>query len=199
MLAAQRWLPVLRTATAGDAVATARACQAGGCLSVELTWSTPGVLDAVRTLVADGLVVGLGTLRTPRQVAQAAEAGAAYVVSFHLPTGFVEAAHEHGLPAVPGALTPHEVAAAVDAGADAVKVFPARLVVPGYLRDLRAVLGEVDLLVTGGVAPQAEDVRTWLDAGARCVGIGGQLGTASADGAAAVQQRAAALCAGLSG
>lgn len=193
ILTAQKWLPVLRSASSRDAVDTALACRDAGCRTVELTFSTPGVLDAVRTLVDEGLVVGLGTVRTTRQVDEAVQAGASYVVSFHRPEGFVRAAAGHGVLSIAGALTPHEVAAAVDEGTDAVKIFSARLVQPEYLQDLVAVLGPVPIMVTGGVQPSVIDIRRWLDAGAVSVGVGSALGSVARDGHEAVETRAAAL------
>jgi 2-dehydro-3-deoxyphosphogluconate aldolase/(4S)-4-hydroxy-2-oxoglutarate aldolase len=161
---------------------------------VELTYSTPGVLDAVAELASAGMQVGVGTIRTPQQVSDAFEAGATFVVSFHRPVGFLDAAAEVGVLAIPGALTPQEVAAAVDEGAEAIKVFPARLVTPSYLGDLRAVLGPVPLLVTGGIDAQRSAIQPWLDAGAWCVGIGSQLGNVRRDGPDQVSRRVAALC-----
>jgi 2-dehydro-3-deoxyphosphogluconate aldolase / (4S)-4-hydroxy-2-oxoglutarate aldolase len=193
-LRGQQWVPVLRSADPADAVATALACRDGGASVVELTYSTPGVLHAVAELVAAGMQVGVGTVRTPQQVSDAVEAGASFVVSFHRPVGFLEASAESGVLAIPGALTPHEVAAALDEGAHAVKVFPARLVPPAYLGDLRAVLGEVPLLVTGGIDARRSAIQPWLDAGAWCVGIGSQLGSAGKEGSAEVSRRVAALC-----
>lgn len=192
-LALQKWLPVLRSASSRDAVDTALACRDAGCRTVELTFSTPDVLDAVRTLVDEGLVVGVGTVRTTDQVGAAVKAGASYVVSFHRPEGFVRAAEGHGVLSIAGALTPHEVAAAVDEGAGAIKIFPARLVQPEYLLDLAAVLGPVPIMVTGGVAPSVADIRRWLDAGAVSVGVGSQLGSVARDGHEAVRARAADL------
>lgn len=160
---------------------------------VELTYSTPDVLDAVAELVAAGVRVGVGTVRTPEQLSAAVEAGAGFVVSFYRPIGFLETAAEAGVLAIPGALTPHEVAGAVDAGAHAVKVFPARLVSPSYLRDLRAVLGDVPLLVTGGINAERDAIQPWLDAGAWCVGVGSQLGSAHSDGPLEVSRRVGKL------
>lgn len=192
-LRVQQWVPVLRSADTEDAVATALACRAGGASVVELTYSTPGVLDAVAELASAGMRVGVGTIRTPQQVSDAFEAGATFVVSFHRPVGFLDAAAEVGVLAIPGALTPHEVAAAVDEGAQAIKVFPARLVTPSYLGDLRAVLGSVPLLVTGGIDARRSAIQPWLDAGAWCVGIGSQVGSARKDGPAEVSRRVIAL------
>lgn len=188
-IAAQRVIPVLRCDGPRDAVDTARAAASAGMTVVELTTSIPGALEAVRKLAADGLVVGLGTVREASQVDDAARAGARFVVSFHRPAGLVERAHELGLAAIPGALTPHEIAAAQAEGADAVKVFPAHLVGPDYLADLEPLVGGLRAVATGGVPPTAAGLGEWLRAGALAVGLGSALGTAARDGAAEVARR----------
>jgi 2-dehydro-3-deoxyphosphogluconate aldolase/(4S)-4-hydroxy-2-oxoglutarate aldolase len=189
-VAAQRIVPVLRCRDADDAVATARAAARAGLTFVELTFTTPDVLDAVRTLVADGLRVAVGTVTSPAEVSVAAEAGAELVVSFACPDGFLEAARHAGVLAVPGALTPGEILAAAQAGAEVVKLFPARLAGPAMLADMRAVLPEVRLMPTGGIG--LADAPAWLSAGALAVGLGSQLGTVAAAGAAEVERRCAA-------
>jgi 2-dehydro-3-deoxyphosphogluconate aldolase / (4S)-4-hydroxy-2-oxoglutarate aldolase len=190
-LAAQRVVPVIRCGDPADAVATARACAAAGMDVVELTCTTPAVGEALDALRDDGLCVGLGTITDALQIDIAVAGGAQFVVSFTNPYDFVGAAHASGLAAIPGALTPTEVAACRAAGADAVKLFPARILTPGYLRDLRAVLPDLRAVVTGGLRARAEDLHGWLDAGALALGLGGELGTAGADGAAEVTRRAA--------
>jgi 2-dehydro-3-deoxyphosphogluconate aldolase/(4S)-4-hydroxy-2-oxoglutarate aldolase len=186
-IGAQRVVPVIRCGDAADAVATARAAAAAGMSVVELTLTTPGVHDALRELRADDLTVGLGSVVRPGDVTLGVEAGARFVVTFGAVPGFVDAAREAAVPAVQGALTPSEVLAAHQAGADAVKIFPARVVPPAYLRDLRAVLPDVRLLPTGGIEPAG--VAVWLDAGAWAVGLGGALGTAATVGAEEVTRR----------
>ncbi len=192
-LARQRVLPVLRCRDADDALATARAAAAAGCRLVELTMSTPGVEAAIGPLVADGLVVAVGTVQNAADVPRLAEAGASLVVSFWSPPGFVAAAAAAGLPAIPGAFTPPELAAAHAEGAAAVKLFPASLAGPEYLDALRPLLPDVRLLVTGGIAP--DGVRPWLDAGALAVGLGSNLGTAANDGIDEVERRCRAALA----
>ena len=177
----QRVVPILRSPTPGRAVAAAGALAEAGAEVVELTHSTPDVLSAVRELSARGAHVGVGTVTTAAQVEPAAEAGAAFVVSFANPDGFVAEAHRCGVVAIPGALTPQEVHAAVTAGADAVKVFPARAVTPAHLGDLRTVMPDVDFLATGGIPAEPAAVSEWLAAGACAVGLGGAL--AGDDGA----------------
>ncbi len=155
--------------------------------------STPGVEDAIAPLVAEGLVVAVGTVRSARDVQRLADAGASLVVSFWNPPGFVAAAGAAGIDAIPGGFTAHELAAAQEGGAKVVKLFPASLAAPGYLPALRPLLPGLQLLVTGGIAP--EGVRPWLEAGALAVGLG-SLGTAGTVGAAEVERRCRAALAG---
>lgn len=187
-IAAQRVVPVLRCADAADAVETARVCARAGMGVIELTRTTPEVERAVGELRGEGLCVGLGTLTSAEQVLGACEAGAHFVVSFAAPEGFVSAARAVGLEAIPGALTPGEVLSCLEAGAAAVKIFPARLAEPAYLRDLRALMPGLRAIVTGGLA--AGDAPAWLEAGALAVGLGGELGSVGHDGAGRVAERA---------
>jgi 2-dehydro-3-deoxyphosphogluconate aldolase / (4S)-4-hydroxy-2-oxoglutarate aldolase len=192
-LAAQRVVPVLRCADAVDAIATARAAAAGGFGIVELTMTTSSVLEAAATLTAEGVTVGLGTIRSAADVPQATIAGARFVVSFWNPPGFVAAAREAGVPAIAGGLTPGELGAAQDEGAAALKLFPAAAVNPDYLRILRPVLGPVRVLPTGGIQANADAIRPWLEAGAFAVAVGGALGTARTVGAPEVERRCSEL------
>jgi 2-dehydro-3-deoxyphosphogluconate aldolase / (4S)-4-hydroxy-2-oxoglutarate aldolase len=188
-LARQRMLPVLRSADAEDAMETARAAAEAGCRIVELTMSTPGAGEAIEILVDEGLVVAIGTVRAAADVGPLAAAGAAVVVSFRNPPGFVAAATAAGIPAVPGGLTPDELAAAQEEGAAAVKLFPADLTTPDYLVSLRPLLPSLRLVVTGGIRPTSASMGPWLEAGALAVGIGTALGTAASVGRAEVTRR----------
>ena len=149
------------------------AIRRGGVGLVEVTADTPGALEAVRAAGASGAPVGAGTIISAEDARAFADAGAAFLVSPGVKVDVVRAAAERGVPAVPGALSPTEIATAIDAGADAVKLFPAGLGGPDYLRALRGPFSRVAFLPTGGIRP--EDVEAWLDAGAACVGLGGTL------------------------
>ena len=186
-LGRQRVLPVLRCAGAEDTIATARAAAAAGCRLVEVTMSTPGVEDAIAPLVAEGLIVAVGTVRDAGDVARLAEAGASLVVSFWNPPGFVAAAQAAGIAAIPGGFTSHELAAAHTDGAGVAKLFPASLAGLAFIPSLRPLLPDLQLLVTGGIEP--DGVGPWLEAGALAVGLGGSLGTAATVGAAEVERR----------
>jgi 2-dehydro-3-deoxyphosphogluconate aldolase / (4S)-4-hydroxy-2-oxoglutarate aldolase len=192
-LGRQRVLPVLRCADADDTLATAHAAADAGCRVVEVTMSTPGVEDAIAPLVADGLIVAVGTVRDARDVARLADAGASLVVSFWNPPGFVAAASAAGIDAVPGGFTAHELAAARADGATVAKLFPGLLAGPGFLPALRPLLPDLKLLVTGGIGP--EEVGLWLEAGALAVGLGSSLGTAGTVGAEEVERRCRAALA----
>lgn len=142
---------------------------AAGIGIVEITLDSHGALDAIRR--HPGSLAG--TVRTAEQVDAAAEAGAAAIVSPAFLPEVVARARELGLPAIPGALTPSEVEAAWRAGAALVKLFPAGLGGPGYVRDVLAPLADVPLLVTGGI--DASNAAAFLEAGARAVGVGSAL------------------------
>jgi 2-dehydro-3-deoxyphosphogluconate aldolase/(4S)-4-hydroxy-2-oxoglutarate aldolase len=176
-LRATRVVAILR-ASRGDRLATV--CDAllrAGLRCLEITTNTPSGFDAVRRVVAraePGVDVGVGTVRTPAQVDQAADAGASFVVAPGTNAAVGERAAELGLAWYPGAFTPTEIEYAWSLGATAVKVFPISAGGgPGYLREVRAPLDDVPLIPTGGV--RLGDVAEYLAAGAVAVGMGGQL------------------------
>lgn len=145
-----------------------------GCL--EITMNTPGALEAVRTARerhGTAIDCGVGTVRTADQVDRAAEAGARFVVTPGIDERVAARVAVHGLPYFPGAFTATEVLTAHRLGATAVKIFPASLGGPGYVRELRAPLDDIALVPTGGVS--REQARAYLDAGAFAVGVGGPL------------------------
>lgn len=194
-LAAQRVLPVLRSETAQDAVDTSRVFAAEGLRVVELTTSTPGVHDAVRTLVAEGMIVGVGTLRAADELDAVAACGAGFAVSYFVPDGFVERAAALGLVAIPGGVTPGELQRAAGAGAAVLKIFPAWQTDPRLIDDLAPLLGPRSYVVTG--VRGDDDIRDWLAAGAVAVGVGRRAGSVAEHGEAGVRARIRSLLAGL--
>lgn len=157
-----------------------------GARIFEVTFDAPeaaGDLAAVRDRLADATtacLVGAGTVRTIPQLRAARDAGCQFAVAPVLDLGLVTAALDAGLPCIPGALTPTEIAAAWDAGATFVKLFPASAVGPALVRELRGPMPDVALIPTGGV--DGENARAYLDAGAAAVGIGGAIARADAAG-----------------
>ena len=147
-----------------------------GFRSLEVTLNTPGALDALRRAggrLGTGVVLGAGTVRGAADALDAIEAGARYLVSPHTDPVVGEVARQAGVAWLPGALTPTEIVAAWSAGATAVKLFPARIGGPRYLRDLREPLDDIPIVPTGGIT--AESIVDWFAAGAAAVGAGGPL------------------------
>ena len=171
--ASARVIGIVRYRDAGDVDGALGALVRGGIRLVEVTLDTPGALDAVERGRRSGWSIGVGTVLEPDQVDRSVDAGAAFVVSPGIVPGVIERALELGIDVVPGAFTPTEVMRAHAMGVDAVKLFPASLGGPGYLRALLGPLAHVSLVPTGGIA--IGDVAAYLSAGAACVGLGGAL------------------------
>ena len=147
-----------------------------GFTAIEVTLDSPGALQSLERLVArfPDLAVGAGTVRTPIAVGQAADAGAAFIVSPVVNDEVISEALARRVAIVPGAATPSEVWQALLAGADTVKLFPAvPLGGPAYLRAIQGPLGTPRLVPTGGVSKA--NARAFLDAGAVALGVGGSV------------------------
>lgn len=178
-----RLVVVVRGGQASNVVEACRTLVAVGIRAIEVTTNTRGWEDVVRVLADEtSAEVGAGTVMTPAHVEQAVAAGARYVIAPDVDLEVGRAAAAFGAAWVPGALTPTEVRRAWDAGASAVKVFPAASVGgPAYLRHLRAPLDTIPLMPTGGVT--ADTVADYLAGGAVAVGVGSPLlGDALIDG-----------------
>jgi 2-dehydro-3-deoxyphosphogluconate aldolase / (4S)-4-hydroxy-2-oxoglutarate aldolase len=147
-----------------------------GILSLELTLTTPGLLDALPELVdryAGTADVGVGTILSESEAQRAIECGARFLVTPTMNLLVIKLAVERQIAVFPGGLTPTELAAGWDAGATAVKIFPAQTVGAGYLKHLRGPFPELQAVPSGGVDLNAS--RQWLAAGAAAVSIGGPL------------------------
>jgi 2-dehydro-3-deoxyphosphogluconate aldolase/(4S)-4-hydroxy-2-oxoglutarate aldolase len=171
VLRADRALTVVRADTIPDVVDLCHALAEGGLRTVELTFTTPGVLEHLaKAAHAPGILLGAGTVLTAEQASGAIDAGARFLVTPGLRPAVAEVAVRAGVPVFLGAFTPTEVAQALDLGSAAVKIFPAGRLGPGYLKDLRGPYPGVALLPSGGVS--AENAAAFLDAGALAVCAG---------------------------
>lgn len=145
----------------------------GGVRALEVTMTVPRAIELIKeiapTLPADFLF-GAGTLLDSDTVHRAVDAGAQFIVSPVFRPEVIKAAHEDGVPVMPGCFTPTEILSAWEMGADVIKVFPATSVGPGYLKDIRGPLPQIKLMPTGGVS--IDNVGDWLRAGAVAVGVG---------------------------
>lgn len=167
---------VIRLERYDRAIEVARALVAGGITAIEFTLTGAGAAEAItacRTGLGDSAQVGVGTVLRPADAEAAIAAGAQFVVTPTFSPTVIAACRARTTPILCGALTPTEAFNAYEAGADMVKIFPARLGGPGYIKDLLAPLPMLRLCPTGGIT--AENARAYLDAGAAAVGIGGSL------------------------
>jgi 2-dehydro-3-deoxyphosphogalactonate aldolase len=149
----------------------------GGLTIVEIPLNSPQPLRSIEILArrfGDRALVGAGTVTRVEEVRQVAAAGGRLIVTPYARVDVVEKAKELGLVAVPGALTPTEIAALHDCGADAVKIFPADMMAPAVLKSLKAVLPDsLKLLPVGGIG--LDNMREYLAAGAAGFGLGSSL------------------------
>ena len=174
-LRSARVAPVIRTSTESAARRGVELLAEEGFTVFEITLTTPGALEIVADLARNpDFCVGAGTVLDAGTASRAADAGAAFLVSPVIVPGLVDAARAAGAAAALGAATPGEVWQAHLAGADFVKVFPARqLGGAGYLKALKSVFPGVALMPTGGIEPA--DLAAYFGAGAVCIGMGGKL------------------------
>jgi 2-dehydro-3-deoxyphosphogluconate aldolase / (4S)-4-hydroxy-2-oxoglutarate aldolase len=169
-------VPILRLKEPGPAIDLVEALCAGGINTFEIALGTPNALELireVRTTFADRVVVGVGTVLDTETARLAVTAGAQFIVAPSLNLDLIRFAKRYSVVVVPGALTPTEILAAWEAGADMVKVFPVRALGPGYIKDVLAPLPQVRLVPVGGVT--VEDAADYIRAGAVAVGLGGEL------------------------
>ena len=151
-------------------IEVAQALEAGGAQFIEVTMNTPNALKVIEALavrMGDRIGVGVGTVLDPETARAAILAGAQYIVSPTLNLRVIEMAKRYSKLVFPGAFTPTEILAAWEAGADIVKVFPASVVGPGYIRDIHGPLPQIRLMPVGGVS--VENCGEFIKAGAAAV------------------------------
>ena len=154
----------------------ARALAEGGVEAVEFTYSNPAAGEAVRATKAalgDDMLVGAGTVLDPETARAAILLGADFIVTPTLQVETIRLCNRYSVPTVIGAFTPTEILTAWEAGASIVKVFPASVGGPRYLKDVRGPLPHVKLMPTGGVSH--ENAGDFIRAGAVGVAAGSNL------------------------
>ena len=170
-------IPVIRVASAAEAVDVADAIKQGGVTVIEITMSVPGALDTIKDLTKkykDDIIMGAGTILDPETGRAALLAGAQFLVTPTLNLDLIALAHRYSTVIVPGAATPTEILTAWNAGADMVKVFPAaQLGGPDYIKALRGPLPQILYVPTGGV--NLQNAGAFIKAGATALGAGGEL------------------------
>jgi 2-dehydro-3-deoxyphosphogluconate aldolase/(4S)-4-hydroxy-2-oxoglutarate aldolase len=174
-LRAARVVPVVRTSTAARAAIAVEWLQAAGIRIFEITMTIPGAVPLIRQLAKDAnLLIGAGTVPDADTARACLDAGARFLVAPWVDATLSDPCRQANAALMLGALTPTEVRAALAAGADVVKIFPASSAGgPGHIKALASVFPGVAFCPTGGVEPG--NVAAYLSAGAAFVGMGGAL------------------------
>jgi 2-dehydro-3-deoxyphosphogluconate aldolase/(4S)-4-hydroxy-2-oxoglutarate aldolase len=164
---------VIRMSDTAKLMRVIEAIQKGGVKCLEITFTVPSAVDIIKEVsksVGKEFLVGAGTVLDPETARLAVLAGAEFVVGPTLNLEVIKLCHRYGKVVVPGAFTPTEILTAWDAGADIVKVFPATALGPGYFKDIKGPLPQVQLIPTGGVT--VENAGDFIRAGACAVAVG---------------------------
>ena len=167
---------VVRLDDLSDAVNVARALAAGGVRGVEYTFTNPKAAEAIsaaREVLGNEVLVGAGSVLDGETARTAILAGAQFVVTPTTRVETIQLCNRYAIPVMSGAFTPTEILTAWEAGAAMVKVFPASVGGPGYLKDVLGPLPQIKLIPTGGVS--VDNAGAFIAAGARAVALGSSL------------------------
>jgi 2-dehydro-3-deoxyphosphogluconate aldolase/(4S)-4-hydroxy-2-oxoglutarate aldolase len=165
-------IPAVRTPSAADARFAIETVAAGGLPLIELTMTVPGALELLPDLSRSHpkLILGAGSIRDVETAKRCLDAGARFLTSPGFVPAIVEFGLRHNVTVIPGALTPSEVLAAMQTGADFIKVFPCeQLGGAAYIRALRAPFPDGRLIATGGVSQTT--AAEYIHAGALAIGL----------------------------
>jgi 2-dehydro-3-deoxyphosphogluconate aldolase/(4S)-4-hydroxy-2-oxoglutarate aldolase len=167
---------VVRSESSEPLIKVIRALAEGGVTAAEVTFTVPDAVEVIRQArreVGDGVVLGAGTVLDTETARAAILAGAEYIVAPTLNLDVIRLCRRYDRAVMPGAFSPTEVLSAWESGADVVKVFPADVGGPSYLKALRGPLPQIRLMPTGGV--DLTTAERFLAAGACCLGVGSAL------------------------
>jgi 2-dehydro-3-deoxyphosphogluconate aldolase/(4S)-4-hydroxy-2-oxoglutarate aldolase len=169
-------IAIVRLDNLEEAVQIGRALAAGGITAIEFTLTNPRAPQAIQQVRKDlpgNVLVGAGTVLDAESARRSVQAGAQFLVTPALLPEVIGVGRSEGIPVICGAWTPTEILSAWRLGADLVKVFPAAVVGPAYIKEVLAPLPDVLLVPTGGI--NLDNCAAFLAAGAYTVAIGGRL------------------------
>src|SRR5450631_845206 len=169
-------IAVVRSDSPEQLVGVVQALAEGGVTAAEITFTVPDAVEVIRQVrkeVGDAVCLGAGTVLDPETARAAILAGAEYLVAPTVNLDVIRLCRRYDIPIMPGAFTPTEVVAAWEAGADVVKIFPADVGGPNYIKALRGPLPQIRMMPTGGV--DLNTAEAFLKAGACCLGAGSSL------------------------
>ncbi|MCE9889144.1 2-dehydro-3-deoxy-6-phosphogalactonate aldolase [Kluyvera intermedia] len=182
----QRWqqetlplIAILRGICPHEALAATDILLEAGFHWLEVPLNSPSALKSIHLMskhAGNRAQIGGGTVLTPGEVDEVTESGGQLIISPDYNPEVIRLSREHGLISLPGVMTPTEAFSAIDAGASGLKLFPAEQLSPGVVKAYRAVLPtHIVCLPVGGISPDVEQMRRYVDAGANGFGLGGGL------------------------
>lgn len=164
---------VIRGKDSHEAVQVSKAAIAGGITVIELTYTTPQVEEVFQELRQLDVLLGAGSVMDSETARHAILSGAQFIVSSHFVQEIAVLCNRYSVPYLPGCMSIRDMAEALEAGCDVLKLFPANTFDPSFIRSVNGPLPNVRIMPTGGVS--LKNMRNWLDAGAVAVGIGSDL------------------------
>jgi len=167
---------IMRTRSSEQLLRAADAIREGGVCAIEVTMTTPGALSVIEQAASrydQDVLFGAGTVLDAESARAAILAGAQFIVAPTLNQGLITLCRRYSIPVMPGAYTPTEALTAWECGADMVKIFPAGVGGPGFIKALKAPLPQIDLVPVGGVT--LDNTAEFIRVGAAAVGVGSAL------------------------
>ena len=166
---------VIRSNDAENVIRTVDACVCGGIRAIEITYTVPGATHIIEELskkyAGTDVMIGAGTVIDAETGRNAILAGAEFIVSPTIDEKLIELCCRYRILCAAGAFTPNEVKNALELGADYVKIFPATLCTPSYLKVIHGPFPQAEFMVPGSMT--FDTVTDWLDSGASVIGVGG--------------------------
>ncbi|MFF2853493.1 MULTISPECIES: bifunctional 4-hydroxy-2-oxoglutarate aldolase/2-dehydro-3-deoxy-phosphogluconate aldolase [unclassified Peribacillus] len=172
----EKIIAILRNVSEKKLDETADALNRGGIKLIEVTMNSEGALQAInrwKSLFSNKMIIGAGTVLNLQMAKEAISAGADFLITPNLDEEVVSYSIDQGVVIWPGVMTPTEMVRAWEAGAEAVKLFPAGLLGIDYIKDVKGPLDSIPIIATGGV--NLQNIKTFLEAGVLGVGLGSSL------------------------
>ncbi len=169
-------IPVLRKIPYEKSDYIINALLEGGIRSIEITMDTEraaDIINAARTKYSSDISIGAGTVLTVEKAKDAIAAGAEFIVAPNFDEAVAKYAQEQKIFFVPGVFTPSEMVSAIQAGAEMVKLFPASVLGPQFIKDVKGPLSHIPVMCTGGI--DLSTVKSYFEVGADAVGAGSSL------------------------
>jgi 2-dehydro-3-deoxyphosphogluconate aldolase / (4S)-4-hydroxy-2-oxoglutarate aldolase len=174
-------VPVFYSADVEYTINCIEACYKGGMRAFEFTNRGDDAIEVFAAFApkiketCPGMLLGIGTVVDAATAEKYVALGVDFIVQPGSTLEVAEVCHKHNIPWIPGVMTPTEIYAALNNGADMVKIFPGNILGSEYISSLRGPMKSVKMMVTGGVSPTEENLDEWFKAGVNAVGMGSQL------------------------